>query len=99
MEALKGCIKILPLKDTTILSVSVQGQDPKLVTAIANKVADFQRASVEDSRDAGTRSAVQEYVKKMADMSSEMSAISQNHLDPREQRAHTGSDLQRAAEG
>ena len=66
------------LKDTTILSVSVQGQDPKLITAIANKVADFQRASVEDSRDASTRSAVQEYVKKMADMSSEMNAIGQN---------------------
>ncbi len=66
------------MKDTTILSVSVEGQDPKLVTAIANKVADFQRASVEDGRDAGTRGAVLEYVKKMADMSSEMSAISQN---------------------
>lgn len=78
VAALKDCIKILLLKDTTILSVSVEGQDPKLVTALANKVADFQRASVEDGRDAGTRGAVLEYVKKMADMSSEMSAISQN---------------------
>ena len=77
VEAIKDRIKILPLKDTTILSISVQGQDPKLVTAIANKLADFQRASVEDSRDAGTRSAVQEYARKMADVSSEMSAISQ----------------------
>ena len=77
VEALKDRIKVLLLKDTTILSLSVQGQDPKLVTAIANKVADFQRASVEDSRDASTRSAVLEYVKKMDDMSSEMSASGQ----------------------
>ena len=78
VEALKDRIRILPLKDTTILSVSVQGEDPKLVTAIANKVADFQRSSLDDSRDASTRNAVQEYVKKMADMSSEMNAIGQN---------------------
>jgi capsular exopolysaccharide synthesis family protein len=77
IQALKDRIKILLLKDTTILSVDVQGQDPRLITAIANKVADFQRASVEDSRDASTRGAVLEYVKKMADMSSEMSAINQ----------------------
>ncbi len=78
VEAIKDRIKILPLKDTTILSISAEGQDPKLVTAIANKLADFQRTSAEDSRDAGTRSAVQEYVGKMADLSSEMSAISLN---------------------
>ena len=77
VEALKDCMKILPVKDTMMLSVSVEGQDPKLVKTIANKAVDLQCASLEDNRERNKNDAVQEYVKKMADMSSDMSASSQ----------------------
>ena len=77
VAALKRKLTVAPLKNTGILSISMEGEDAKLITLTVNRIADLHCARVESHRESSTAAAVQDHTKKMADMNSQMNAVTQ----------------------
>jgi capsular exopolysaccharide synthesis family protein len=74
-KALDKRLKLMRLENTDILSITMAGENPKLITAIVNKIASNRRAHFEQDRDASTAAAIEEYTRKMADTESEQDKL------------------------
>jgi len=75
--ALKRRIRVSRLKKTDIIRVGMEGEDKRLITRIVNTIADRHRVNIENNREANTAAAVQEQMKRMADIASEINVIGQ----------------------
>jgi len=73
--ALGRAIRVGQISGTNILSIRMEGEDPKLITETVNTIAHRRCAYLERDLEESKRAAVQEHGKKMEQIDLELSAI------------------------